>query len=267
MLYVSCLISPNAAPLPRAILKESTTATRTAIRRAFGRQLQPHQQRCHDHAGRGRGDGRLLCSGAAQPANDADLHRPRQSIFTNNSTRWDMGKKIYPREYYLEYLYMGYTCRKPELLDPANAIMQMVERHALRGFDCLINLMLLPGGWPRWSTRAARPHELQILRRGRALCAAAAGSWSYTILNNSPSFLFFQHSDFTLTVRIGASFCEHRNCPRPWPPRTAACPAPDHDRLVLPALCRKPRHQRLVADGQCHTAKSSTAPTWCLTCR
>ena len=30
------------------------------------------------------------------------------------------------------------------------------------------------------------------------------------ILNNSPSFLFFQHGDFTLTVRIGASFCEHR---------------------------------------------------------
>ena len=40
---------------------------------------------------------------------------------------------------------MGYTCRKPELLDAANAIMQMVERHALRSFDCLINLMLLPG--------------------------------------------------------------------------------------------------------------------------
>ena len=69
---------------------------------------------------------------------------PDDSIFTNNSTRWDMGKKIYPREYYLEYLYMGYTCRKPELLDAANAIMQMVERHALRSFDCLINLMLLP---------------------------------------------------------------------------------------------------------------------------
>ena len=42
---------------------------------------------------------------------------PDDSIFTNNSTRWDMGKKIYPREYYLEYLYMGYTCRKPELLE------------------------------------------------------------------------------------------------------------------------------------------------------
>ncbi|MFR2870510.1 MAG: hypothetical protein ACLTCJ_09735 [Gemmiger formicilis] len=69
---------------------------------------------------------------------------------------------------------MGYTCRKPELLDAANAIMQMVERHALRSFDCLINLMLLP-------ELAALEHEGSATRRtttnitkGRALCAAVA---------------------------------------------------------------------------------------------
>lgn len=136
---------------------------------------------------------------------------PDDSIFTNNSTRWDMGKKIYPREYYLEYLYMGYTCRKPELLDAANAIMQMVERHALRSFDCLINLMLLPELAALEHEGSATPTNYHKYYEGSGIVRCRRGSWSYTILNNSPSFLFFQHGDFTLTVRIGASFCEHRN--------------------------------------------------------
>lgn len=136
---------------------------------------------------------------------------PDDSILTNNSTRWDMGKKIYPREYYLEYLYMGYTCRKPELLDAANAIMQMVERHALRSFDCLINLMLLPELAALEHEGCATPTNYHKYYEGSGIVRCRRGSWSYTILNNSPSFLFFQHGDFTLTVRIGASFCEHRN--------------------------------------------------------
>ena len=49
---------------------------------------------------------------------------PDDSIFTSNSTRWDRGRKIYPREYYLEYLYMGHTCARPDLLDAANEIMR-----------------------------------------------------------------------------------------------------------------------------------------------
>ena len=32
---------------------------------------------------------------------------PDDSIFTNNSTRQDRGRKIYPKDYYFEYLYMG----------------------------------------------------------------------------------------------------------------------------------------------------------------
>ncbi|MFR2870511.1 MAG: hypothetical protein ACLTCJ_09740 [Gemmiger formicilis] len=38
---------------------------------------------------------------------------PDDSIFTNNSTRWDMGKKIYPREYYLEYLTWAIPAASP----------------------------------------------------------------------------------------------------------------------------------------------------------
>ena len=136
---------------------------------------------------------------------------PDDSIFTNNSTRWDMGKKIYPREYYLEYLYMGYTGRKPELRDAATAIMQMVERHALHSFDCLINLMLLPELAALEHEGSATPMNYHKYYEGSGIVRCRRGSWSYTILNNSPSFLFFQHGDFTLTVRIGASFCEHRN--------------------------------------------------------
>ena len=99
----------------------------------------------------------------------------------------------------------------PELLDAANAIMQMVERHALRSFDCLINLMLLPELAALEHESSAAPTNYHKYYEGSGIVRCRRGSWSYTILNNSPSFLFFQHGDFTLTVRIGASFCEHRN--------------------------------------------------------
>lgn len=135
---------------------------------------------------------------------------PDDSIFTNNSTRWDMGKKIYPREYYLEYLYMGWACRRPELLDAANAIMQMVDRHALRSFDCLIQLMLLPELVLLEHEGCAVPTNYHRYYESSGIVRCRREGWSYTILNNSPNFLFFQHGDFCLTVRIGASFCEHR---------------------------------------------------------
>ena len=106
-----------------------------------------------------------------------------------------------------------------------------VERHALRSFDCLINLMLLPELAALEHEGSATPTNYHKYYEGSGIVRCRRGSWSYTILNNSPSFLFFQHGDFTLTVRIGASFCEHRN-------------------FVPAALAPKDRHQRLVADGQ-----------------
>ena len=177
---------------------------------------------------------------------------PDDSIFTNNSTRWDMGKKIYPREYYLEYLYMGYTCRKPELLDAANAIMQMVERHALRSFDCLINLMLLPELAALEHEGSATPTNYHKYYEGSGHCALPPRKLVLHDLEQQPEL-------FVLPARRLHADRAHRRellrapqlCPRSAGPQgRRLCPAPDHDRLVLPALCRKARHQRLVADGQ-----------------
>ena len=52
--------------------------------------------------------------------------------------------------------------------------MQMVERHALRSFDCLINLMLLPELAALEHEGCATPTNYHKYYEGRALCAAAA---------------------------------------------------------------------------------------------
>ena len=94
------------------------------------------------------------------------------------------------------------------------------------------------------------------------------GSWSYTILNNSPSFLFFQHGDFTLTVRIGASFCEHRNfVPAALAPKDGGYAL--HQTMTGWYYLPLPKSPPPAIGGRwtTPTAKSSTAPTWCLTCR
>lgn len=136
---------------------------------------------------------------------------PDDSIFTGNSTRWDRGRKIYPREYYMEYLYMGVTCDRPDLVAAANAIMEMVERHSLRSFDCLILLMLLPELVDHEETAHTIATDYHKFYKDSGIVRCRRDGWSYTILNNSPGFLVFQNGDFALNVRIGASFCEHRN--------------------------------------------------------
>ncbi len=136
---------------------------------------------------------------------------PDDSIFTSNSTRWDRGRKIYPREYYLEYLYMGWACHKPHLLDAANAIIEMVDRHHLRSFDCLILLMLLPQLAELEHDGHAMPTDFHKFYEGSGIVRCRRGGWGYTLINQSPTFLFFQNGAFCLNLRIGASFCEHRN--------------------------------------------------------
>ena len=146
--------------------------------------------------------------------------------------------------------------------------MQMVERHALRSFDCLINLMLLPELAALEHEGSAAPTNYHKYYEGSGIVRCRRGSWSYTILNNSPSFLFFQHGDFTLTVRIGASFCEHRNfVPAALAPKDGGYAL--HQTMTGWYYLPLPKSPPPAIGGRwtTPTAKSSTAPTWCLTCR
>lgn len=135
---------------------------------------------------------------------------PDGSIFTNNSTRQDRGNKIYLKDYYLEYLYMGVRCNIPEYLSTANYIMEIVREKGLTHMDCLAPLMLYPEFVEVEHEGSAIPVSYRKHYAESNIVRAREGSYSYSIINKCSTFLYFQSGALTMGMKIGASFCEHR---------------------------------------------------------
>jgi len=135
---------------------------------------------------------------------------PDGSIFTNNSTRQDRGKRLYPKDYYFEYLYLGEKYQDDILLDCANYIMDVVIEKGLSSMDCLIHYMNFPHLKELEHEGSSIPVSYEKHYRDSNIVRCRNGNFSYSILNQSPVFLYFQSGDLTMSLRIGASFCEHR---------------------------------------------------------
>lgn len=135
---------------------------------------------------------------------------PDGSIFTANSTRQDNGKVIYPRDYYLEYLDMGYRRGILEFLDMANYIMHLVDEKRLKAPDYLIHLMNRPDlinleHEGMWQLKEFSRHydESGIVRTHRE-------NFVYTLMTGKTGFLYFSNPTMNLEMKVGGSFCEHR---------------------------------------------------------
>ncbi len=134
---------------------------------------------------------------------------PDDSIFTNNSTRQDRGVKIYPRDYYFEYLLMGYKFKKETFLAAANYIMDMnVRRNSFP--DNLISFMNHPELIEVEYEKSEMAKTYHRFYRDSEIVRARKEDYSYTIINHASNFVYFQHGDLTVSVKIGASLCEHR---------------------------------------------------------
>lgn len=135
---------------------------------------------------------------------------PDDSIFTNNSTRQDRGNKIYPKDYYFEYLYLGYKLHNEKFLKAANYIMSILDEHNLTSMDCLIHFMNLPELISFEYEGCGIEKSYSKHFKDSNLVRCRINDYSYSIVNQSSSFLYFQHKALTVSVKIGGSFCEHR---------------------------------------------------------
>lgn len=135
---------------------------------------------------------------------------PDGSIFTNNSTRQDRGKRVYSKDYYFEFLYLGEKYKDDNLLNCANYIMEVVLEKGQGTMDCLIHYMNFPHlkDLEHEGSLISTTYEKQY--RDSNIVRCRNGNFSYTILSQNSTFLYFQNGDLTLSLKIGASFCEHR---------------------------------------------------------
>lgn len=136
---------------------------------------------------------------------------PDNSIFTNNSKRQDRGKKVYPKDYYMEYLYMGFKFNNSTFLDAANAIMDIVDEKGITAMDCLIQFMIMPELIDFEYKNSNLPCSYHKHYTDSNIVRCRKENYSYTIINQCSNFLYFQNGDFTLSLKIGAGFFEHRS--------------------------------------------------------
>jgi hypothetical protein len=136
---------------------------------------------------------------------------PDGSIFTANSTRQDNGKKIYPRDYYMQYLEMGYGKNITEFLDTANFIFDLIEENGLLSPDALIQFMNHPEfinvehegvyGIPEYTRYYKDSGILRVNKK----------EYGYTLLKGKSGFLHFSTKTLHLQLKVCGSFFRHKS--------------------------------------------------------
>jgi hypothetical protein len=137
---------------------------------------------------------------------------PDESVFTNNSTRQDYGRKVYTESYYDLFLLMGFLLKEPKL----GAMAEWIYQSALhRGKQ--------PGGvewlllYPEMDGYGSlAPFSLPFERYDRLftdskIARVRNGCFSYTLMEDKPNFLYFQHGAATMYMVIYSNLCDRRN--------------------------------------------------------
>ncbi len=135
---------------------------------------------------------------------------PDGSIFTGNSTRWDNGLKVYPRDYYTEYLEMGELFGIPEFLDMANFIFKLVEEKDLRSPDQLIHYM----NHPQWIDMEhegiwQQPEFFRFYRES-GIARVHRQGYTYTVMGGKACFFHLSTETMQLQIKLGGGYFEHR---------------------------------------------------------
>lgn len=136
---------------------------------------------------------------------------PDGSIFTENSTRQDKGKRLWPENYYFHYLYMSHARGRPDFAAMASQIMDRVIESGQASPDQLDQIMLFLGGIDYGETRGTVPVVYSHLFGDSGLVRCRKGDFSYSLLRGHPTFFHFQSGKIRASFRLGVGFFERRD--------------------------------------------------------
>lgn len=137
---------------------------------------------------------------------------PDESVFTNNSTRQDYGRKVYLESYYDLFLMVGFFLKKPELGAMAEWIWQSCRRKGRNphGAEWLLLYPEMDG------YGAGEPFTPPFLSYNRLfkdsrIARVRDGDIAYTVMEDRANFLYFQYKSFSMYMVIYANICDRRN--------------------------------------------------------
>lgn len=141
---------------------------------------------------------------------------PDGSIFTNNSTRQDLGLKLYTWSYFKLYLMVGHFLKDDALRGMADWIFKDCKRREGRlpaDFETMAWLLLFPDMEIAASHQLPAPPIRQYSRmfRDSDIARVRRDSFSYTMLKGKPNCFYFQHGSFSLYMTIYANVCDKRH--------------------------------------------------------
>ncbi len=137
---------------------------------------------------------------------------PDASVFTNNSTRQDLGKKVYSESYYILYLLVGYFLKRPDLGAMAEWIWQDCRRRGSipSGAEWLLNYPEMDGYAADFPCMKPFEH-VDRLFPDSDIARIREDKWSCSLLNGKANCLYFQHGAFSMYMTIYANLCDRRN--------------------------------------------------------
>ncbi len=137
---------------------------------------------------------------------------PDNSVFTNNSTRQDLGKKVYAESYYMLYLLVGYFLKRPDLGAMAEWIWQDCRRRGSlpHGAEWLLNYPEMDGYGSDFPCMKPFEH-VDRLFPDSDIARIREGRWSCSLLNGKANCLYFQHGSFAMYMTIYSNLCDRRN--------------------------------------------------------
>ena len=141
---------------------------------------------------------------------------PDGSVFTNNSTRQDYGKKVYLDSYYMLFLLTGYLLGDPDLAAYSEYCWQTsVSRGCVpRGLGWLALYPDLEDYGKKVKPDLNPVENVNRLFPQSSIARYRKGDFSCTVMSGRPNFLYFQHGENTVYLVLYGNVCEKRNfCP------------------------------------------------------
>lgn len=180
----------------------------------FAERSAGNYNRVNDDAmislGYSTGDGRYFEYAARNLRMMLTYIEPDGSIFTGNSTRWDNGLKIYPRDYYMAYLEMGITLDIPEFLDMANYIFQLTVQKGTKSPDQLIHYMNHPQWIDLEHEGIWKPSAFHCFYQDSGIARGGKTGYFYTVMKEKTCFLHLSSKTMQLRLKLGGAYFEHR---------------------------------------------------------
>lgn len=135
---------------------------------------------------------------------------PDGTIFTNNSTRQDNDVRMYPVEYYFQYLFIAFYNKNVKLGAVAYEIMEQIIEAGHFTEDCLFRLMLYPELIDYEPEIKGYDKNYSKFYKESGIVRVRKNDISYSLIQNNSKPLFFQIGSLKAYMKIGVSYFAER---------------------------------------------------------